>query len=109
MSDCTFCKISRGEIPAKLVYQDSDLIAFDDIAPHAPTHILICPRKHVASLDHAVPGDDAWLGRAMLVAAQLAKENGLTEGYRTVINTGADGGQTVSHLHIHLMDGRGFR
>lgn len=109
MSDCIFCKISSGEIPAKLAYQDSDLFAIDDITPQAPTHILICPRKHVAALDDAAPDDTAWLGRALLVAKKLAKERGLTGGYRTVINNGPDAGQSVSHLHIHVLGGRDFR
>lgn len=109
MTDCLFCKISRKEIPAKLVYEDPDLFAFEDIAPQAPTHILICPRKHVASLTDTTPEDAAILGRAQRVAAQLATERGLTSGYRTVINNGRGAGQTVFHLHVHLLGGRDFR
>jgi histidine triad (HIT) family protein len=109
MSDCIFCKIGKGDIPAKLLYQDDDLFAFRDISPQAPTHILICPRKHVVSLDDAVAEDAAWLGRALLVASQLAKEQGLTAGYRTVINNGEGAGQSVSHLHVHVLGGRDFR
>jgi histidine triad (HIT) family protein len=108
-ADCIFCKISKGEIPAKLAYQDADLFAFNDIGPQAPTHILICPRRHIVSLDDAAPEDAAMLGRALLVAAQLAKERGLTAGYRIVINNGAGAGQSVSHLHVHLLAGRDFR
>jgi len=109
MTDCLFCKISRGEIPAKLVYQDADLFAFDDIAPQSPTHILICPRKHLASLDEAVAEDAAPLGRALIVAKQLATDRKLTGGYRLVLNTGSGAGQTVFHLHFHLLGGRAFR
>jgi histidine triad (HIT) family protein len=109
MSDCIFCKISRKEIPGKLVYEDADLFAFEDIAPKAPTHILICPRKHIASLTDATAEDAALLGRALLVASKLAAERGLTEGYRTVVNSGAGAGQTVFHLHVHLLGGREFR
>ena len=109
MSDCIFCKISRGEIPAKLVYQDSDLFAFNDIAPQGPTHILVCPRRHMASLSDASAEDSALLGRALLVAAQLAKERGLAGGYRVVINNGEHAGQSVDHLHVHLLGGRDFR
>ncbi len=77
MTDCIFCKISEGQIPAKLLYQDDELFAFEDIAPQAPSHILICPRKHVVSLSDASEADAAWMGRALLVAAQLAKERGI--------------------------------
>ena len=108
MSDCIFCKISRGEIPARLVYQDSDLFAFEDINAQAPAHILICPRKHMVSLSDATTADEALLGRALLLAARLASERGLAEGYRTVINSGARAGQSVWHLHVHVMGGRDF-
>jgi histidine triad (HIT) family protein len=109
MTDCLFCKISRKEIPAKLVYEDPDIFAFEDISPQAPTHILICPRKHIASLTNTQPEDAALLGRALRLAAQLATERGLAPGYRTVINNGRGAGQTVFHLHIHLLGGRDFR
>src|SRR5258705_12809819 len=108
MDDCIFCKISQGKIPAKLVYQDSELFAFEDIAPIAPTHILICPRKHLVSLTEATPEDAALLGQAQLLAAKLASERGLTAGYRTVINSGAGAGQSVFHIHVHLLGGRLF-
>jgi histidine triad (HIT) family protein len=109
MSDCIFCKIGRKQIPGKIVYEDTELFAFEDIAPQAPTHILICPRKHLVSLTDAVAADEALLGRALLVAAKLAGERGLTGGYRTVVNNGAGAGQSVFHLHVHLLGGREFR
>jgi histidine triad (HIT) family protein len=109
MDDCIFCKISRKEIRSKIVFEDADLFAFEDIAPQAPTHILICPRKHVVSLSDAIATDAEWLGRAQLVAAKLAAERGLASGYRTVINNGAGAGQSVFHLHVHLLGGREFR
>ena len=109
MTDCVFCKIERGEIPARIVYQDAELFAFEDLAPQAPTHILICPRRHFASLNEATSEDTAMLGRAQLVAAQLAAERGIASGYRIVINNGRAAGQSVFHLHIHLLGGREFR
>ena len=108
-ADCLFCKISRKEIPAKLVYEDDEVFAFEDINPQSPTHILICPRKHFASLDEATADDQALLGKMQLVAAQLARQKGLASGYRTVFNTGKGAGQTVFHLHLHLLGGRDFR
>jgi histidine triad (HIT) family protein len=109
MDSCIFCKIGSKEIGSKLVYEDADLFAFEDIAPQAPTHILICPRKHVVSLSDASAEDENWLGRAQLVAAKIAAERGLTGGYRTVINNGAGAGQSVFHLHVHLLGGRDLR
>jgi histidine triad (HIT) family protein len=108
-ADCLFCKIAEKKIPAKLVYEDPDIFAFQDINPQAPTHILLCPRKHFASLDEAKPEDQALLGKLLSVAAQIARERKLTDGYRTVFNTGAGAGQTVFHLHLHLLGGRHFR
>src|SRR5712671_1985764 len=99
MDDCIFCKIGKKEIRSKIVYEDDDLFAFEDIAPQAPTHILICPRKHVVSLSDATAADAEWLGRAQLVAAKPAGERGLTGGYRTVVNNGSAAGQTVFHVH----------
>jgi histidine triad (HIT) family protein len=107
-ADCLFCKIAEKKIPAKLVYEDPDIFAFQDINPQAPTHILLCPRKHFASLDEAKPEDQAVLGKLLNVAAQIARERKLTDGYRTVFNTGAGAGQTVFHLHLHLLGGRHF-
>jgi len=106
--DCIFCKIGGGKLPAELVHQDEELFAFEDVAPQAPTHILICPRKHVVSLTDATAADEAMLGRALLVAAKLAKERNLGAGYRTVINNGSRAGQSVFHLHVHLLGGRDF-
>ena len=109
MNDCLFCKIERKEIPAKLVYEDGELFAFEDIQPQAPVHILICPRKHLISLTEAVQEDAALLGKLQLAAAQLARDRHLTDGYRTVFNNGRGAGQSVFHLHLHLLGGREFR
>jgi histidine triad (HIT) family protein len=109
MTDCLFCKIGRKEIPAKLVYEDADLFAFEDIQPQAPTHILLCPRKHFVSLTDATVDDAALLGKLQLIAAKIAGDRKLTEGYRTVLNNGAGAGQSVFHLHLHLLGGRDFR
>jgi histidine triad (HIT) family protein len=109
MSDnCLFCKIAAKRIPAKLLYEDDELFAFADIGPQAPTHILLCPRKHLASLAEATPEDQALLGKMQLVAAELARKEKLSSGYRTVINTGTGAGQSVLHLHLHLLGGRDF-
>lgn len=103
--DCLFCRIVRGEIPAKLVAEDEHSVAFRDITPQAPVHILIIPREHVASLNQAT--DAAMLGRLLLMAADLARKEGISEsGYRTVVNTNAAAGQTVFHVHLHLLGGR---
>lgn len=109
MSECIFCQIGRKEIPAKIVYEDSDIFAFDDIHPQAPTHILICPRKHIPSPGEVAPEDAPVLGRMLLVAAHLAAERKVIDGYRTVLNTGRGAGQSVFHLHLHLLGGRAFR
>ena len=108
-ADCLFCKIGRKQIPAKLVFEDADLFAFEDINPQASTHVLICPRRHFESLNEATEADQAVLGKMQLVAAQLARERNLLPGYRTVINTGHGAGQSVFHLHLHLLGGRPFR
>ena len=105
-ADCLFCKIGDKKIPSKIVYQDDEVFAFEDISPQAPTHILICPRKHFASLNEAVTADQSVLGKLQLVAAQLARERKLLEGYRTVLNNGSGAGQSVFHLHLHLLGGR---
>ena len=107
--DCLFCKISAKKIPSKIVYEDDEVFAFEDISPQAPTHVLICPRKHFASLDEAGPGEQAVLGKLQLVAAQLARKRNLLEGYRTVLNNGRGAGQSVFHLHLHLLGGRALR
>lgn len=109
MSDpsCLFCKIAAGSIPAAIVHTSERLVAFRDIDPKAPVHILVIPREHVASLDAADERQRALLGEILLQAGALAREEGIAEGgYRTVINTGADGGQSVHHLHLHLLGGR---
>jgi histidine triad (HIT) family protein len=108
-ANCLFCKIGAKQIPAKIVLEDADLFAFEDISPQAPTHILICPRKHFESLTQAAPEDQEILGKLQLVAAQLARERKLLEGYRTVLNNGSGAGQSVFHLHLHLLGGRQFR
>lgn len=109
MNDCLFCKIGNKEIPAKLVHEDAEIFAFEDIQPQAPVHILLCPRKHLVSLTDASADDAAMLGKLQLIAAQIAKERKLTDGYRTVFNNGRGAGQSVFHLHLHLLGGRDFR
>ena len=102
---CLFCRIVRGEIPARLVASDEHSIAFRDIDPQAPLHVLVIPREHVASLNEAT--DASVIGRLAIMAARIAKDEGFSErGYRTVINTNADAGQTVFHIHLHLLAGR---
>ncbi|MEQ1857460.1 MAG: histidine triad nucleotide-binding protein [Longimicrobiales bacterium] len=105
--NCLFCKIVAREIPAALVLDDERLVAFRDISPQAPVHVLIVPRDHVTSLDASDERQGEMLGSLLLAARRIAREQGLAAGgYRTVINTGADGGQTVPHLHVHLLGGR---
>ena len=102
---CLFCRIVAGEIPAKLVAETPECIAFRDINPQAPTHVLVIPREHVDSLSDTT--DPALVGRLSLLAADIARQEGIAErGYRTVINTGPDAGQTVRHIHLHLLGGR---
>ncbi len=105
---CLFCKIVGGEIPSKKVFEDDLTYAFRDINPQAPTHVLVVPRKHIASLAETSVEDQEMLGYLHLVAARIARSEGLENGFRTVINTGPDGGQTVDHLHVHLLGGRGM-
>lgn len=106
-NDCLFCKIAAGTIPATLVYQDDQLVAFRDLHPVAPTYILLIPRRHLASLADAEPGDRALLGALLQAASQIARDEGLAQdGYRVVTNTGANAGQSVPHLHFHLIGGR---
>ena len=104
---CLFCKIVAGAIPAAKIFEDGRAIAFRDINPQAPTHALVIPREHVASLNEAGEDDEALLGHLLLVAARVAREEGRAGGgYRTVVNTGADAGQTVFHVHVHVLGGR---
>jgi histidine triad (HIT) family protein len=103
---CIFCKIVAGEIPSTAVYQDSLVYAFADVGPKAPTHILIVPREHIGSLSEADESKHALLGHLLGTAAQIARDEGLHSGYRVVVNNGEDGGQTVEHLHLHLLGGR---
>ncbi|GLR11879.1 histidine triad nucleotide-binding protein [Chitinimonas viridis] len=108
MSDnCIFCKIAQGQIPSNKVYEDDDVIAFHDIHPIANVHFLIVPKRHIESLLTLVPDDQALLGKVLALAPQLAREQGLGEGFRTMINTGAKGGQSVFHLHLHVFGGGG--
>src|SRR5260370_32023516 len=102
MDDCLFCKIGKKEIPSKLVYEDADIFAFEDLHPQAPNHILICPRKHLVSLTDSTAENTAMLGTLQLVAANLAADRKLTDGYRTNSNNGRDAGQTTFPLHRHL-------
>jgi histidine triad (HIT) family protein len=108
-ADCLFCKIAAKKISSKLVYEDEEVFAFEDIGPQAPTHILICPRKHFGSLNDATSEDQSVLGKLQLVAAQLARKLNLQHGYRTVVNNGEGAGQSVFHLHLHLLGGRTLR
>lgn len=108
-ASCLFCRIVAGEIPTQLIYEDEICVAFNDINPQAPVHALVIPRDHITSLAHTRPQDGATLGQIMLVAARIAEDSGIAaSGYRTVINTGADGGQSVLHLHVHVLGGRQF-
>jgi len=106
---CLFCRILAKEISAKIVYEDDRAIAFEDINPQAPTHVLIVPRRHIAGLNDVGADDAALLGHLQLVAAEIARKRGLEDGYRTVLNTGRGAGQSIFHLHLHLLGGRGLR
>lgn len=109
-SDCIFCRIASGEIPATVVHRDDHVVAFRDLNPQAPVHVLVIPREHVASLDAAADGHGALLGRLFLAARDVARAEGIADdGYRTVLNVGADGGQTVHHVHVHVLGGRSLR
>ena len=109
MSDCLFCKIAAGEIPAEKVYEDDDVIAFNDINPQAPTHVLIVPKSHIATTNDIAPGDEAVVGKLLTTAAKIAKDRGIdASGYRSVMNCNADAGQMVFHIHLHMLGGRKF-
>jgi histidine triad (HIT) family protein len=102
---CIFCKIALGQIPSRKVYEDDELLAFHDIAPWAPVHFLIVPKTHLASLYDAQPEHQALLGRMLALAPQLARQEGVVNGFRCLVNNGPDGGQEVPHLHLHVMGG----
>ena len=108
-SDCIFCKIVNGDIPSRKVYEDDELFAFHDIAPWAPVHFMIVPKRHIASMGQLAPEDSALMGKLLILAPRLALEQGCRPypegGYRVVINTGLEGGQEVHHLHVHVMGG----
>jgi histidine triad (HIT) family protein len=106
MSTCLFCDIIAGKIPSKKVYEDDRVYAFEDIKPGAPTHVLIIPRQHIVDLKHAKAEDAEIIGYCQLVAAKIGRERGIEDGYRTVYNVGPRAGQSVFHLHLHLLGGR---
>jgi len=106
MADCLFCSIISGKITSRTVYEDDHTFAFEDIDPQAPTHILIIPKRHIVDLKEAQPGDAEIIGQCNLAAAKIARERGIENGYRTVFNVGPGAGQSVFHLHLHLLGGR---
>ena len=108
MNDGIFCKIASGEIPSTKVYEDDTVLGFKDLSPQAPVHVLLIPKTHITSVDDVTPENSAVVAHIFEVAAKLAKEFGLSNGYRIVTNCGEDGGQTVKHLHFHMMGGRAF-
>ena len=108
MNDCIFCKIASGEIPSTKVYEDDTVLGFKDLSPQAPVHVLLIPKTHITSVYDVTPENSAVVAHIFEVAAKLAKEFGLSNGYRIVTNCGEDGGQTVKHLHFHMMGGRAF-
>jgi histidine triad (HIT) family protein len=105
MDNCIFCKIARGEIPGKKIYEDDEVIAFHDIRPLAPVHFMVVPTSHVASLADVTEAHTALLGKIMVLASRLAREQGCNDGFRTIVNTGRVGGQEVHHLHVHVIGG----
>lgn len=105
MQDCLFCRIARGEIPAKKLYEDDEIVAFYDINPIAPVHFLVIPKVHVASMDELGDEHSAVMGKLMVVIGKLAREQGCTDGFRTIVNTGRVGRQEVYHLHVHVLGG----
>jgi histidine triad (HIT) family protein len=107
MSDCIFCRIARGEIPANKVLENEHVVAFHDLNPQAPLHVLVIPRRHVADVGSAEPGDAELLGQVLLACRQVAEQTGIARGgFRVVLNTGPDAGQSVDHLHAHVLGGR---
>jgi len=109
MNDCLFCKIVQGKIPAKKVYEDEHTFAFEDIDPKAPTHVLIVPKQHLTGLKEATAAEAEIVGRCHLTAAKIARDRKIEDGYRTVLNVGPKSGQSVFHLHVHLLGGRDLR
>ena len=105
MQDCIFCKIARGEVPSRKVYEDGEILAFHDIHPVAPTHFMLIPKKHIATLADATAEDAGVLGRIMVLTGRLAREQGSPEGYRTIVNTGRIGRPDVMHMHVHVLGG----
>lgn len=106
---CLFCRIAKGELPASMVHQDEDLIAFNDVNPQAPTHVLVIPRRHIATLNDLTDADDELVGKMFRRAAAIARERGHADGgYRTVFNCNREAGQTVFHVHLHVLGGRPF-
>ena len=109
-ADCLFCKMVSGQIKPNTVYEDSDVLAFKDINPQAPVHVLVIPKKHIATLNDLDTGHTELMGKLIKTAVQIAKESGIAEsGYRTVMNCNADAGQSVFHIHLHLLGGRSMR
>lgn len=109
MADCLFCKIIEGKIPSKKVYEDEKVYVFEDINPQAPTHVLLIPKRHIEGLNKADQADAETIGYLNLVAAKLGRERGIEDGYRTVLNVGPKSGQSVFHLHLHLIGGRDLK
>jgi histidine triad (HIT) family protein len=108
-TNCLFCRIAAGDIPAKKVHEDADVVAFHDINPQAPTHVLVIPRKHIPSLNDLTPGDAATIGTTIVRASEIARDLRLhDDGYRLVVNNGEGAGQTVFHIHVHVLGGRAF-
>jgi histidine triad (HIT) family protein len=109
MTDCLFCKIAEKEIPARIVHEDDEVLAFEDIEPQAPVHLLVMPKKHIRTLNDLAPEDDAVAGRLLRVAAALAKERGIADrGWRAAVNVNRDAHQLVFHVHLHVLGGRAF-
>jgi histidine triad (HIT) family protein len=107
VNECIFCKIAARKIPARLVHEDAEVVAFEDLNPQAPTHVLVIPRKHIPTLNDLAPGDEALVGRLYLASAAIARARGFADsGWRTVVNVQRDAGQTVFHLHLHVLGGK---
>ncbi len=109
MPDCLFCKIIEGKIPSKKVYEDDRVYVFQDINPQAPTHVLLIPKKHIEGLNTATAADAELIGYLNLMAAKIGRERGIEDGYRTVLNVGPKSGQSVFHIHLHLLGGRDLK